>query len=241
MRWASALLLIIHSAWAVSAELIVAFGQSRPPFIDEVQGDGISFRLFDTVAKQLGWQYKPLFVSNRRMEKLLAQGQVDIAVEVQRQNTQLHYSQPFIAYSNYALHHTDRDLALTTIDQLQFFSICAWQNASQHLGIRQWTESNSKYREYPDQKLQVADWLNKRCDVLLIDDTLLEWHIRQLNARSSFEDVNVNRFGKTLLPVQNNPLWFYVGFGDAALRDAFDKQLSVLKQSGRYQQIRNEF
>ena len=51
------LLLISSFAVAAPVELTVAFGQSRPPYVDELQGDGISLRLFNAVAEQLGWQY----------------------------------------------------------------------------------------------------------------------------------------------------------------------------------------
>ena len=44
-----------------------------------------------------------------------------------------------------------------------------------------------------------------------------------------------------LLPTEKNPLWFYVGFTDKAMRDAFDAQLTQLKQSGQYEKIRQDF
>ena len=243
MRWTYGLLLISNFALAAPVELTVAFGQSRPPFVDELQGDGISLRLFNAVAEQLGWQYKPIFASNQRMQKLLEEGQVDIAVEVQPDNASLYYSQSFISYSNYAFYRSDIELTLTNMDELQSFSVCAWQNANIHLGIQGWTASKKNYWEYPEQKWQVADWLNKRCEVLLIDETLLKWHLTQFNSRwsKSAQQVEIGAFKKVLLPTEKNPLWFYVGFIDAAKRDAFDEQLTLLKQSGRYDQIRHDF
>lgn len=242
MRWIYGLLLTSTFALADPVELTVAFGQSRPPYIDEVQGDGISLRLFDGVAKGLGWKYRPLFVSNKRMQKLLEAGKVNISVEVQPENTSLYYSQPFIAYFNYAFHHKDIELNLNNIDDLKSFSLCAWQNARKHLGIQHWTSNKEDYWEYPEQKWQIVDWLNGRCEVLLIDDTVLNWHVKQFNARSSENkpDVDMDVFEKVLIPTRQNPLWFYVGFTDAELRDAFDKQLPQLKQSGRYEKIRHD-
>lgn len=243
MRWIFWFFLISNFGVAEPIELTVAFGQSRPPYVDETQGDGISIRLFNAVSEELDWQYRPLFVSNQRMKKLLEEGLVDISVEVQPDNPSLFYSQPFIGYYNYAFYHSDIKLPLSHIDDLQSFSLCAWQNASKHLDIQHWTTTKKNYWEYPEQKWQVLDWLNKRCEVLLIDDTLLKWHLRQFDARWVKYDykVKIDTFEKVLLPIQQNPLWFYVGFTDAALRDDFDEQLTRLKQSGRYEHIRYDF
>ena len=129
------------------------------------------------------------------------------------------------------------------MDDLKSFSVCAWQNASIHLGIQNWAQNNANYREYPEQKWQVADWLNQQCQVLLIDDTLLNWHLKQFNARwhNPAQSVDISSFNKVLLPSAKNPLWFYVGFTDKVMRDAFDQQLTLLKQSGQYDVIRNNF
>ena len=129
------------------------------------------------------------------------------------------------------------------MDDLQPYSICVWQNASNHLGIQHWAKTKNDYWEYPEQKWQVADWLNNSCQVLLIDDTLLQYHLQQFNARSDAtqHQLDIRSFNKVLLPADKNPLWFYVGFTDKALRDAFDVQLSHLKQSGEYDRIRQDF
>jgi len=243
MRWTFVLLLASSFAWADTVQLTVAFGQSRPPYIDEIKSDGISLRLFNAVVEELGWKSKILFVSNLRMQKLLEERQVDIAVEILPNKSSLYYSQPFIAYTNYAFYHKGVELVLNHIDDLQPFSVCAWQNANEHLGIEDWTANKKNYREYPKQKWQVADWLNKRCEVLLIDETLFYWHLELFNARreKSAQHVDTDDFDKVLLPIRQNPLWFHVGFTDVALRDAFDEQLTRLKQSGRYEQILNNY
>jgi len=243
MRPVYLLLLISSFALADHVDLTVVFGQSRPPFVDESLQDGISIGLFNAVSQQLGWQYRPIFASNQRMQKLLEDGKVDISVEVQPTNAKLYYSQPFISYSNYAFYRSDLALNLAQMDDLQPYSICAWQNANHHLGIERWAATKNDYREYPEQKWQVADWLNNSCQVLLIDDTLLQYHLQQFNARSDAtgHQLDIHSFSKVLLPTDKNPLWFYVGFTDKALRDAFDVQLTQLKQSGQYDLIRQDF
>lgn len=221
---------------AESGTMVVAFGQSRPPYVDESSQSGISVELFAHLAQNLNWNYQSVFVSNRRMERLLLSAKVDIAVEVQQSDEELFYSSPFISYSNYAIHNNNRGFSIATMDALQNYSICAWQNAKQHLRIEQMVANKKDYVEYPKQREQVIDWISGKCEVILIDDTLLRWHLMQLKERR-YRYSN-SSWGKALLPVENNPLWFYVGFRDAQLRDSFNFALQQLKASGRYELIR---
>ncbi|MCG7534105.1 transporter substrate-binding domain-containing protein [Pseudoalteromonas sp. OOF1S-7] len=230
----SYMVLVSHALWA--KELVVAFGLSRPPYVDERSETGISVELFKQAAGQLDWQYKTLFVSIKRMERLLERGDIDVAVEMSRALPGLHYSVPFISYSNYAIHSRDPRFVLNSMQELARHSICAWQNASEHLKLSEIVAGKEDYLEFSKQRNQVIEWLNGKCDVILIDDTLLRWHLSELNQSSSVY-IN-NRWGKVLLPFENNPLWFYVAFNDAQLRDAFNTSLKELIQTGRYQQIR---
>ncbi|WP_194868144.1 substrate-binding periplasmic protein [Pseudoalteromonas sp. PPB1] len=233
----SYLLLVSHTAF--STELVVGFGLSRPPYVDERSGSGISVELFKQAAEPLGWQYKTLFVSIKRMQRLLEQGDIDVAVEMSRAQPGLYYSVPFISYSNYAIHSRDPGFTLTSMQELARHSICAWQNASEHLELTEIVAGKEDYLEYSKQREQVIEWLNGKCDVILIDDTLLRWHLSELNQSSSVH-IN-NQWGKVLLPFENNPLWFYVAFTDKQLRDEFNTSLKQLVQTGRYQKIREHW
>nr|WP_246240030.1 transporter substrate-binding domain-containing protein [Pseudoalteromonas caenipelagi] len=233
-------LLFLSPISLVAAEpLKVAFGQSRPPYVDESSQSGISVELFEQIAQSLNWQYQSIFVSNRRMERLLKTGSVDIAVEVQQVNEHVYYSLPFISYSNFAIHSSKSKFSISTIEQLSQYSICAWQNAKQHLNIETVIAEKRDYSEYSKQQEQVIDWLAGKCQVILIDDTLLNWHLIQLrDGRYRYSNAS---WGKVLLPVKNNPLWFYVGFRDKGLRDRFNIALQQLKGSGRYELIRSKY
>ncbi|CAH9049871.1 hypothetical protein PSECIP111854_00395 [Pseudoalteromonas sp. CIP111854] len=224
-----------HVAFA-NEPLTVAFGQSRPPYVNESSQSGISVELFDTIAKTLNWQYHPIFVSNKRMVRLLAKGKVDIAVEVQNSDKHMYYSMPFISYSNYAIHNRHSEFKLSSMSELLKYSVCAWQNAAEHLVLDKAFKDKEDYSEYSKQQEQVIDWLSGQCEVILIDDTLLNWHLAHLKeGRYQYSPEN---WGKALLPAVNNPLWFYVGFRNEALRSSFNFGLQQLKASGRYEQLR---
>ncbi|MDF2180298.1 transporter substrate-binding domain-containing protein [Aliiglaciecola sp. CAU 1673] len=228
---------------AVAEPLMVAFGLSRPPYVDEQTGDGISPALFKEVANRLGWQFDMTYVSNGRMEKLLLSGNVDIAVEMPPGHLGLYYSKPFVAYHNFAIHRDNPGFTLSNIDELQGYSICAWQQASQHLGNAQQMSLKKDYFEYAVQKQQVADWVSGKCDVILIDDALLEWHLKSFSFAWGEGQLGLNRkrWGKVLLPVTNNPLWFYVGFREQKLRDDFDTVFDELVAKGEYERVRTHY
>ncbi|MBD1584122.1 substrate-binding periplasmic protein [Pseudoalteromonas sp. S16_S37] len=229
------LLFSLHNR-AAAEPLKVAFGQSRPPYVDESNQSGISVELFDNIAKISGWQYQSFFVSNKRMERLLRSEKVDIAVEVQKSDKNLYYSMPLISYRNFAFHRNKSKFVLNNMSELLVYSVCAWQNASEHLFLDSTFANKTNYVEYSKQQDQVIDWLSGKCEVILIDDTLLKWHLFQLkNAGHFFVKRN---WGKVLLPVKNNPLWFYAGFREPRLRDDFNSALQLLIDSGRYNQIR---
>lgn len=230
--------------WQAHAEpLMVAFGLSRPPYVDEQSGDGISPALFAAVAERLGWQFDRTYVSNGRMEKLLVAGDIDIAVEMPPGHAGVHYSQPFVAYRNVAIHRDNPAFTLSTLDELQHYSICAWQLASEHLHIASQMAKKADYFEYALQKRQVADWVSGKCDVILIDDLLLSWHLRALQSEWQPEVLALNRhrWGQVLLPSPNNPLWFYVGFRDPDKRDAFDRVFTALLAEGLQEAVRARY
>ncbi|MBE9609033.1 substrate-binding periplasmic protein [Chitinilyticum piscinae] len=233
------LTLVLLPALALAAPpLRVMYGVSRPPFVDERTGTGISIELMEEALARMQQSSQRLHASNRRLEAELKEGSVDIAVEVQPGDPRLYYSQPFIAYRNYAVskdgqHYPDWR-------SMQGRQVCAWQNARENLGtdFATATREFGGYREFPEQIKQVLHWLTGQCDIILIDDTLLRQHLRTL--RGSVPEaatMDESRLTLTPLPVRHQ-LWWYVGFRNKALRDRFDQTLSAMQADGSYTRIR---
>ncbi len=84
-------------------------------------------------------------------------------------------------------------------------------------------------------------WLAKKCDVILIDETLLKWHMKQLvttfrlHGREIDTKVDYHPFPG------DNEIWFHVGFRDRALRDRFNQVLAEIRKDGTYDRIREDF
>lgn len=228
---------------AQAADLTVMFGVSRPPYIMEKEQTGIAYQLAATIFGRMDLSFRPEFVSNKRMVRELLAGNVDVAVEVLPTSSKLFYSDAFIAYRNFAVSRKIDQISMNTFSDLRGRSVCAWQNASAHVGepLRRAIAEFSFYKEFPLQEEQVRTWLAKKCDVILIDETLLKWHMKllintfRLHGREIDTKVDYHPFPG------DNEIWFHVGFRDRALRDRFNQVLAEIRKDGTYDRIREEF
>ncbi|WP_417831530.1 substrate-binding periplasmic protein [Terasakiella sp.] len=224
--------------------LKVVFGISRPPFIDNDPPRGISWELANAVFKKMQVEIIPSFYPNKRMERALIQGDVDIAVEVQPTHPDLYYSNPFISYRNFVVTRKREDITFRNWQDLTGYRVNAWQGALFHLGtgFRKVMRGFKLYKEFPLQKAQVQRWLLGSFDAIIIDETLLAWWIQTILPSLNEAERNQLDLNFTYAPVpQNNELWWYVGFRDPKLRDTFNIHLQSIQQNGDYARIREQY
>lgn len=219
--------------------LRVTFGISRPPFVIDRDEGGISVDLFREAMARNGLRFQPLFSPNRKMEADLASGVVDVAVEVQKTSANLHYSAPFITYTNVVAVRAGKGQAVTQWSDLKGHSVCAWQMAEANLGpaFAAARAQFSSYEEYGVQRDQVRMFVLGRCSALVIDRNLLIWHLGELAAKK--EASTVPKPGELMLfpvPGQAEIDW-YVGFRDPSLKTRFDLALRSMRLDGTYQRI----
>lgn len=222
--------------------LYVLFGQSRPPFIDEKTQNGLSMKIFRVAMTRLNQKFHSDFVSNARMEALLQDKEVDVAVEVQPDSNKkyIYYSDRFISYRNHFIYRENLNINPTSYADLKSLRVCAWQNARENLGetFAQQIVLFKSYQEFSAQELQVKKFLVHECDVALMDDTIFKYYRKSI-AKSN--PAMASRFQDTLkmspLPGEYE-LWWYVGFKDKTLRDQFNSVLSAMKKDGSYDENR---
>lgn len=226
---------------SAAGTLRVMYGVSRPPFIMERDRSGISYELAAATFDRMGVATKPFFGSNERLDAMLQNDQIDVAVEVQKTDPDLFYSERFIAYRNFAVSRSSDQIEMKSFADLRGRSVCAWQNAHKHLGITALTPTFSKYTEFPRQIGQVRSWLAERCDVIFIDDTLLKWHMKILVPELEQQGINVDTDLNFDPFPGDNHLWFFVGFRNPAIRDSFNEALVAIRADGLYEEIREGF
>ena len=239
----AAIACLVMGTPAQAEDLKVMFGVSRPPYIMEKEQTGIAYQLAATIFGRMDLSFRPKFASNKRMVRELLAGNVDAAVEVLPTSSKLFYSDAFIAYRNFAVSRKIDQIRMNTFSDLRGRSVCAWQDASAHVGepLRRAIAEFSSYREFPLQEEQVRTWMAKKCDVILIDETLLKWHMKQLvdtfksYGREIDTKVDYHPFPG------DNEIWFYVGFWDRTLRDRFNLVLAEIRKDGTYDRITEEF
>jgi len=234
-------LLIVVSTHTWAKELTVMFGVSRPPFISQDPPSGISYELFKLISSELQWEFQAQFAPNKRMEYELANMKVDVIVEVQKGNGSVFYSEPFIAYRNFAVSRSRDKIKFNDYVDLKDRSVCAWQNAIVNLGktFEKQVSNFSAYREFPHQEVQVRSWLSKQCEVIIIDDTLLKWWINELAPLFQQRNRGVDK-DVVFAPLPNNILWWYVAFRSEELRDMFNSELQKTRSNNEYEKIREQ-
>jgi len=233
------LIVVCSNGWA--KELTVMFGDSRPPFISQDPPSGISYELFKLISSRLQWNFQAQFAPNKRMEYELSNMKVDVIVEVQKGNDNLFYSDPYIAYRNFAVSRSQDKVNFLDYSDLKGRSVCAWQNATKNLGaeFEKQVSNFSAYKEFPLQEDQVRYWLSKQCEVIIIDDTLLKWWVNALNPafeqrkRGMDEDL-------VFAPLPSQMLWWYVAFSNENLRDSFNLELQNIRSNQEYEKIREQ-
>ncbi len=225
-------------ATEAAAEDKVAFGTSRPPYVMQDASTGISVELFKRVFGKLDRPFIPKYVGNVRMERMLSNGEIDIAVEVKKTDPRMFYSKEFVSYQNFIIVRQTDKARISAFADLAGKSVCTWQQADEHLG-REFQEAmeSFSYHEFVDQEAQVRVFLGGRCNVIVIDEKIFKYWVERLRGDPVFAKRIVSTdFFYQPVPGQSKNV-FYVGFRDGDLRNRFDRELDVLKANGKYDEI----
>ncbi len=116
--------------------------------------------------------------------------------------------------------------------------VIGFQNAHKYLGAEyaEMAAQNPKYKEKPEQSIQVFWLFTGRTDVVVADKKIFKYH-RMLAA-------NKGQFSVTE-PVTYHPIFssspIHGIFQNKEMRDEFNKGLAQLKKSGRYDEIINNY
>lgn len=224
--------------WADTFKAIV--GQALPPYIIETEDRGGELDIVRQALALAGHQLETVYVPFGRIRMMLENGHGDLGFPLQPGGDQdsLWYSAEHMAYTNAVFGLYERNLQVRGISDLAFYSVLAFQKASQYLGpeFQAMTESNHAYAEIMRQQSQIEMLLAGRVDLVVLDENIFRYYLRMIEAG---DIANTKRRVQVWHLFEPTP--YRVGFRSESLQKTFDQGLAELRASGRYDAILNQW
>ena len=219
--------------------LKIAFGNALPPWVLPETDSGIVVDLIKETLEPAGYNINCVYFPYARRLKAYEHGQVDVVSDVnskimQDLKMEGYFSSIAYAYENIGVALKERGYSFSTISELVNYGIVSWQGAKTAIGgeYAEMAEKNKHYRELPNQKIQVKLLYAGRTDLIQLDRQIFKYFRKQVAEDGKLDTkqpVNIfPLFGK-------NECGFL--FRDQNVQETFDKNLALLKESGRYDKI----
>ena len=214
----------------------VLLGFDKPPFIfGQASSKGIESDLLREAFSYINYNVNILQGKKSEQEIVLHQkNEIDAVATISQKNDNLFYSDTFTVYENYVITRKSDNIKIDSLEDLKNINFVTWKNAYHDLREefdRLYNPTDGKYpNSYHDTLTQIDDakmFFAKKVDAIIVDKTIFNWH--KLYFKNSEEYV----FHNVLRTKKKYP----VTFRDKKLRDKFNKGLSYLKHSGRYDEI----
>lgn len=159
----------------------------------------------------------------------------DVALPLKKENNHFHYSKDFIFFENVAITRYEDNIVINNISALKDKNISSFHSSKKYLGneFLKAVEKNKNFIEYKSQEKQIKDFLTNKKRVLIIDKNIFKWYLKKF----SQNDISQYKFDP-IFKEKNN---YQVAFRNKALRDLFDIELQKIKDSGKYQEIINNY
>jgi len=230
------------STFDVKKEVNVAFGLGRDPYIlDKDYIKGIEFDLVNKILNMSSIKIKDdkNILQEELDDVLMKDDELDIAVNVVKdKHDGLYYSDLFLSFENIVVSRKSDDFKIEKISDLKDKKIIAFKNAYMFLGdeyseLFSPNNRDKNYEEYSNQEKQVSDFLQEKVDLVILDKSIFKWFFYKLGYEK-LENYNLH----FIFP-KKNPR--YVAFKDKNLRDIFNKNLGLIKESNTYDEIFNDY
>jgi len=218
----------------------VAFGMGRPPYL--IEGNSIKGIEFDLIKRILELSnIKVSSVKDLSMDEInrvLEQDpELDMAVSVKQKADDLFYSDNFISIENVVITRKGDAIRVEQVEDLAGKSIIAFKGAHRMLGDKFSTlykeDRFAAYREVNMQIQQVELFMTGQGDVLIMGKNVFRWLARKYGfARLEQFSLQGELFAKNDLQV---------AFKSESLRDLFNKNLALVKSSGEYQKLTDDY
>ena len=213
----------------------LAMGDSISPYVNYKEKSGMEYDIVKESFLNEGYVIVPVTVEYNKVPIELLEGRVDAAMTRKIGAASVsNASDVYITYHNYAITKKSRNLKINEIEDLKNKRISAFQNASYILGPEYGavTKESPSYEEVSDQYKQNVQLYKGMVDVVVADKNIFNFYETQ---------PIVTAFGEKDTEVVYHdifePTEYRLTFRRTQTRDAFNRGLAKLKESGRYQQI----
>ena len=141
---------------------------------------------------------------------------------------------PSYEFKNIIVSRKKDNIQINKVSDLYNKKVIAFSNAHKYLGKEYFTLFNLQnrprnYKEYVFQDYQVKEFLNKKADLIILDENIFKWHFNKL----SKDELSKYKFNYLL----SKPNKYKVSFHSRNLRDIFNKNLKIIKENGDYKEV----
>lgn len=235
---ATTLLLCVSMPNVTAAKHVsIAVGKNKPPYVIQDGSSGFELELVKQFMHNEGHTVEFVFIPFGRTSYVLNQGEADIGLTLNHYHDIDHswLSGPYIAYQNFAISLVKNDVKVTSMADLQFHSVVAFQSATTVLGpeYKAMVIGRANYLELPDQENQVMLLLRGSVDIAVMDRNIFHFFKQISPGYLRDEPVKYHRlFPKSI---------YSAGIADDELRAGFNRQLKRALEDGTYQALIEQF
>lgn len=231
-------LLLLGSATSTATTLVAGCGGSIPPYVIPQNDRGMALDILRQALATQGYQLNFRYASNEQLTTSFNAGELDIACISNATVSPSAYfsSQPLMVLHNIAISLNDDNLTLDNMAQLSKYRINAFNYATRFLPAEYAAAvaSSPEYKESSEQIQQIYALFHRQTQVIVLDQTIFRYFLSQVRRK------NPNDQALQLSYRYHNlfaPNYYYAAFHSAAIRDAFDEGLRILKDSGDYEKL----
>lgn len=229
------------NAFDIKKDIKVAFALGREPYVlDKDFIKGIEYDLVNKILNLSSLNIKTSKnISVKQINSILEDDKsFDMAVNIDlKKDNNLYYSDPFLSFKNIVVSKKNKKFNIRNVRDLKGKKVMAFLNAHKYLGNdfkAEFVPNKTKnYIEEENQINQVKALLNNQVDFIVLDKSIFKWYFNKL----SNESIDNYQFHH-IFPNKNNR---YVGFRDKNLRDIFNKNLKLFKESGSYDEVFSDY
>jgi polar amino acid transport system substrate-binding protein len=229
---------VASQAWSLD-KLKVAFGDALAPWVMPDTNNGIILDLISEALEPLGYTIEPIYYPYARRIKSYKLGLVDVACDmnlntIKNENLSGFFSDEAYTYENFAFSLKEKGYQFKHLNELGNLRLLSWQGAITHLGdeYAKMASSNPFYSEHHDQELQIKMLFLKRVDVVQLDKQIFKYYRTKVSKKG---DINTTEKVDRFTLFGKSPNGFL--FRSVKIRDEFNQQLKILKDSGQYAAI----